>query len=247
MNGSRLLALFAGFYCTWQSSTATNFLVLWLSGQLHNVILPLIGMPPTESRLEFVFQSSSSASAYCVAAFGRNRGMPDNHREAQFVWIIPTIVLALQIRQPSRPACLRTTFAARLPPLLRAADFSSRNFTAITELFADFSPDYAARSRPKLSLHRPRICERRLRFRTCWAARTFGISVLPMFGTRQHLECGSVACPIVECSADHSRQGYFAGRNSIFTSPLAGSKSKSAVTKIRSRTAAASAIPNESA
>jgi hypothetical protein len=48
--------------------------------------------------------------------------------------------------------------------------------------------------------------------------------------------------PLVE----YQDSPYFAGRNSIFTSRLAGLKSKSAVTKTRSLDLAASSSPNAS-
>ena len=70
-----------------------EFVVLWLSAEAHNVILPLLRLPSHESRLEFVFNHLPLLSVLCggvagAIAAGRRQ------RVAQFVWTVPTIVLA---------------------------------------------------------------------------------------------------------------------------------------------------------
>ncbi len=167
----------------------TNFLVLWLTGQFHNVILPLIGMPPTESRLEFAFNHLLLFSVLCGLLSGAIAASY-NPREAQFVWIIPTIVLAFKfVTFPS--SLLENHFALAFHHYF-GGGFFIPEYHSYHELFANFSPDYL-RGLDQNHFTAPIYVSVAYSF-SFWAAARLGIR-LPMFGTRRTSNAGPSRAP----------------------------------------------------
>ena len=116
-----------------------NFLVLPLTAQFHDRILPLLGMPPGESRFQFAFNHLLLFGVVCglcsgiiVAGY--------NHCAAQFVWTVPVAILAFKfINFPS--SLFSNHFTLAFHHYL-AGGFLIPEFHSYREMFAGWSPDY---------------------------------------------------------------------------------------------------------
>lgn len=72
-----------------------QYVVMAVEGQFHNAILPMLGVPSREGVLESAFNLLPFFSVLCGLLFGL-MAATYNHRAAQFVWIVPTTVLAFK-------------------------------------------------------------------------------------------------------------------------------------------------------
>jgi hypothetical protein len=116
-----------------------NFLVLWLIGQFHDRILPLLGMSPDASRFQFAFNHLLLFGVVCglcsgiiVAGY--------NHRAAQFVWAVPAAILAFKFI--TFPSSLFANHVSLAFHHYLAGGFLIPEFHSYREMFAGWSPDY---------------------------------------------------------------------------------------------------------
>ena len=114
----------------------TNFAVLWLSAQFHNWILPLLGMPSSKSRFAFAFNRLLLFSVLCGLLSGVIVATY-NHRGAEFVWIVPAIILAYKFE--TFPASLLENHFV-LAITTTPEDFLSPSFTTITKCSRTTAP-----------------------------------------------------------------------------------------------------------
>jgi hypothetical protein len=117
----------------------TNFAVLWLSAQFHNWILPLLGMPSSESRFAFAFNHLLLFSVLCGLLSGVIVATY-NHRGAEFVWIVPAIILAYKFE--TFPARLLENHFVLAFHHYYAGGFLIPEFHNYHEMFANYSSDY---------------------------------------------------------------------------------------------------------
>jgi len=116
-----------------------NSVVVWLSAQFHNLILPLLGMPSSQSRLAFAFNHLLLFSVVCGMAAGIVAATY-KHRAAQFVWIVPAIILAYKFL--TFPAGLfQDRFALAFHHYL-AGGFLIPEFHTYHEAFMGWNSDY---------------------------------------------------------------------------------------------------------
>ncbi len=116
-----------------------NFVVAWLSAQFHNLILPLLGMPSSQSRFAFAFNHLLLFSVLCGLAAGIVAATY-RHRAAQFVWIVPVIILAYKFL--TFPAGLfQDRFALAFHHYL-AGGFLIPEFHTFQDVFMGWNSDY---------------------------------------------------------------------------------------------------------
>jgi hypothetical protein len=71
----------------------TNFCTAWLAGWTRGTLLPLLHQPTSSSSFEFLFSHIFAFSFIPAFAVGLVNAR-FKHRVAQFVWLVPAIVLA---------------------------------------------------------------------------------------------------------------------------------------------------------
>lgn len=117
-----------------------EFAVVWAAGQIHNVVLPLLGAPPNESRFSFVFNHLVLFSAVCGVLAGVVAGTYQ-HKAAQFVWIVPAAILAYKLAV--FPAGVFEDRLALAVHHYFAGGFLIPEFHNYHEMFQNWNPDYA--------------------------------------------------------------------------------------------------------
>ena len=116
-----------------------NSVVVWLSAQFHNLILPLLGMPSNQSRFAFAFNHLLLFSVMCGLAAGIVAATY-KHRAAQFVWIVPVIILVYKFL--TFPAGLfQDRFALAIHHYV-AGGFLIPEFHTYQEMFMGWNSDY---------------------------------------------------------------------------------------------------------
>jgi hypothetical protein len=89
----------------------TNFCTPWLAGWTRGTILPLVQHPTSSSSFEFLFSNLlafSFAPAFAVGLINARF----KHRVAQFVWLVPTIILAYKFLIFPAPSVFHSQFSA---------------------------------------------------------------------------------------------------------------------------------------
>lgn len=116
-----------------------NFVVEWLTAQFHNLILPLLGIPSNQGRFAFAFNHLLIFSIVCGLAAGIAAGAY-KHRAAQFVWIVPAIILAYKFL--TLPAGLfQDRFALAFHHYF-AGNFVIPESHTFQEMFMSWNPDF---------------------------------------------------------------------------------------------------------
>jgi hypothetical protein len=89
----------------------TNFGTPWLSGWTRRTLLPFLQQPTTSSSLEFLFSHIFAFSLVPAFAVGLTNAR-FKHRAAQFVWLVPTAILAYKFLSFPAASVFRSQFSA---------------------------------------------------------------------------------------------------------------------------------------
>lgn len=84
-----------------------RFCTPWLAGWTHGTLLPLMQYPTTSSRFEFLF-SHVFAFSFVSAFLAGLINARFRHEAAQFVWIVPTAILAYKLATFPAASVLRS-------------------------------------------------------------------------------------------------------------------------------------------
>ena len=88
-----------------------NFCTTRLAGWTRGTLLPLLQEPTSSSRLQFLFDHLFAFSFVPAFAVGLSNAR-FKHRVAQFVWIVPTLVLAYKFLTFPAPSLFQSQFSA---------------------------------------------------------------------------------------------------------------------------------------
>lgn len=89
----------------------TNFCTTWLAGWTRGTVLPLLQKPTSSSSFEFLFSHIFAFSFVPAFAVGLINAR-FKHRVAQFVWLVPTVVLAYKFLTFPAPSVFHSQFSA---------------------------------------------------------------------------------------------------------------------------------------
>ena len=89
----------------------TNFCTPWLAGWTRGTLLPLVQHPTSSSSFEFLFSHLLAFSFVPAFAVGLINAR-FKHRVAQFVWLVPTIILAYKFLFFPAPSVFHGQFSA---------------------------------------------------------------------------------------------------------------------------------------
>ncbi len=88
-----------------------KFFTPWLAGWTRGTVLPLLQHPTSSSRFEFLY-SHILALSFVPAFFAGLINARFRHKAAQFVWLVPTVILAYKFATFPAPSVLQSQFAA---------------------------------------------------------------------------------------------------------------------------------------
>jgi|HubBroStandDraft_4_1064222.scaffolds.fasta_scaffold191068_2 hypothetical protein len=88
-----------------------NFCTTWLAAWTRGTLLPLLQEPTSSSRLQFLFDHLFAFSFVPAFAAGLINAK-FKHRVAQFVWLVPTFVLAYKFLTFPSPSLFQSQFSA---------------------------------------------------------------------------------------------------------------------------------------
>jgi len=89
----------------------TNFCTTWLSGWTRGTLLPLLQRPTSSSSFEFLF-SHIFVFSFVPGLAGGMVNARFKHGLAQFVWIVPTVILAYKFLTFPAPSVFHSQFSA---------------------------------------------------------------------------------------------------------------------------------------
>jgi hypothetical protein len=89
----------------------TNFCTPWLAGWTRGTLLPLLQHPTSSSSFEFLFSHVLAFSFVPAFAAGLINAR-FKHRVAQFVWLVPTVILAYKFLTFPNPSVFQSQFSA---------------------------------------------------------------------------------------------------------------------------------------
>jgi hypothetical protein len=89
----------------------TNFCTMWLAGWTRGTLLPLLQQPTSSSSFEFLFSHLFAFSFAPAVAVGLVNAR-FKHKVAQFVWVVPTAMLAYEFLTFPAPSVFRSQFSA---------------------------------------------------------------------------------------------------------------------------------------
>ena len=87
----------------------TNFCTAWLAGWTRGTLLPLLQQPTSLSGFEFLLSHIFAFSFIPAFAVGLVNSR-FKHSVAQFVWLVPTVVLAYKFRTFPAPSVFQSQF-----------------------------------------------------------------------------------------------------------------------------------------
>jgi len=88
-----------------------KFFTQWLAGWTRGTVLPLLQNPTSYSRLEFLY-SHLFALTFLPAFFAGLINARFKQKAAQFVWLVPTVILAYKFATFPAPSALQSQFSA---------------------------------------------------------------------------------------------------------------------------------------
>jgi hypothetical protein len=88
-----------------------KFFTPWLAGWARGTLLPLLQQPTSSSRFEFLY-SHIFALSFAPAFFAGLINARFKHKAAQFVWLVPTVLLAYKFATFPAPSVLQSQSAA---------------------------------------------------------------------------------------------------------------------------------------
>ena len=88
-----------------------KFFTPWLAGWTRGTVLPLLQNPTSYSRLEFLY-SHLFALTFLPAFFAGLINARFKQKAAQFVWLVPTVILAYKFATFPAPSALQSQFSA---------------------------------------------------------------------------------------------------------------------------------------
>src|SRR5580658_8150551 len=89
----------------------TNFCTIWLAGWTRGTLLPLLQRPTSSSRYEFLFSHLFAFSFVPAVVVGLVNAR-FKHKAAQFVWVVPTAILAYKFLTFPAPSVFPSQFSA---------------------------------------------------------------------------------------------------------------------------------------
>jgi hypothetical protein len=90
---------------------AVEFCMPWLAGWTRGTLLPLLQHPTSSGRFQFLFSHIFAFSFIPAFLFGMINAK-FGHKAAQFVWIVPTAILAYKFATFPAPSVLQSQFPA---------------------------------------------------------------------------------------------------------------------------------------
>jgi undecaprenyl pyrophosphate phosphatase UppP len=87
-----------------------KFFTPWLAGWVRGTLLPLLQQPTSSSRFEFLY-SHIFALSFVPAFFAGLVNVRFKYKAAQFVWLVPTVILAYKFATFPAPSVLQNQFA----------------------------------------------------------------------------------------------------------------------------------------
>jgi len=88
-----------------------EFCTPWLAGWTRGELMPLLQLPTSSSRFEFLFSHIFAFSFIPAFLFGFSNAR-FKHKAAQFVWVVPTVTLAYKFATFPASSVLQSQFAA---------------------------------------------------------------------------------------------------------------------------------------
>src|SRR5579864_3403553 len=88
-----------------------KFFTAWLAGWTRGTVLPLLHLPTSSSRFEFLY-SHIFALTFVPAFFAGLINARFKHRAAQFVWLVPTVILAYKFATFPAATVFQSQFSA---------------------------------------------------------------------------------------------------------------------------------------
>jgi hypothetical protein len=88
-----------------------EFCTPWLAGRTHGVLLPLLHHPSSSGRFEY-FYSHLFAFSFIPGFAAGLLNARFKHKAAQFVWLVPAVILAYKLATFSAPSVLQSQFSA---------------------------------------------------------------------------------------------------------------------------------------
>jgi hypothetical protein len=88
-----------------------NFCTAWLAGWTRGTLLPLLQHPTFSGRFEFLYSHLFAFSFIPAFLFGLINAR-FKHKAAQFVWLVPAVILAYKFATFAAPSVLQSQFSA---------------------------------------------------------------------------------------------------------------------------------------
>lgn len=116
-----------------------NFCVSWLAGRIYDSVIPLLQIPSSESRFQFLFNHLAILGLLCgmLAAVVTAQY---RHGAMKWVWTVPTAVVVYKFA--TYPSTLFENHFAVAFHHYFSAGFLIPEFHSYSEMFAAWSPEY---------------------------------------------------------------------------------------------------------